>query len=155
MNITMSWSSKVISEIVTNWITFSWEKKMETYWIYSTLILAFGEREIAEKASPDMRIVEGHGLFGQKSITLTSTVVVISLHGLLLPLKHLNLYRLPHAAPLSHSPSPTATNKFPGGNWSCRFPPHLVAAIKRTNLLLHAFFFVYLHRFHIQNHYFH
>lgn len=69
---------------------------------------------MAEKASFDKTIVEGHGLLEQKSTTLTS--MVPSLHGLLFPLKHLSLYRLPHAAPLSHSPSLTDTNKFPNGN---------------------------------------
>lgn len=40
------------------------EKKegyMLLYWMYSMLILASGERERAEKASFDMRIVEGQG----------------------------------------------------------------------------------------------
>ena len=55
------------------------------------LILASGLREIAAKASLDKTMVEGHGRLGQKSTTLTSMVVPISLHGLLLPLKHLNL----------------------------------------------------------------
>jgi len=46
----------------------------DTYWMYSTLIFADGECDTAEKASPDKRIVEGHGDFLQKSTTLTSIV---------------------------------------------------------------------------------
>jgi hypothetical protein len=57
--------------------------------MYSTLIFADGEYDTEEKASFDKRIVEGHGDFLQKSTTLTS--IVPSLHGLLFPLRHLNL----------------------------------------------------------------
>jgi hypothetical protein len=57
--------------------------------MYSTLIFADEEYDTEEKASFDKRIVEGHGDFLQKSTTLTS--IVPSLHGLLFPLRHLNL----------------------------------------------------------------
>ncbi|KAL5698047.1 hypothetical protein ACHQM5_029134 [Ranunculus cassubicifolius] len=70
--------------------------------------------DTAAKASLDIITVAGHGLAEQTSITPTS--IVPSLHGLFDPLKHLNLYLLPQAAPLSHNPSLTATNMFPGGN---------------------------------------
>lgn len=62
---------------------------MGIYWMYSMLILALGERETASKASLDKTMVDGHGLFEQKSTTVTS--MVPSLHGLLFPLKHFNL----------------------------------------------------------------
>ena len=42
---------------------------MITYSIYSTLSLALGRREIAAKASLDMRKEEGHGDLGQKFTT--------------------------------------------------------------------------------------
>ncbi|KAK2660897.1 hypothetical protein Ddye_007430 [Dipteronia dyeriana] len=60
----------------------------DAYCTYSMLIFA-SDREMAVKASPDRRMVEGRGDFGQKSTTLTS--IVPSLQGLLLPLRHLNL----------------------------------------------------------------
>lgn len=111
---------------------------MSSYWINSILIFASGEREIAAKAPFDMRRVAGHGLFEQKSTTITS--IVPPLHGLLLPLKHLSLYRLPQAAPLSHNPSLTATKKLSGGNWSCLLPLHFVAEKLKINTLVKASF---------------
>lgn len=84
---------------------------------------------MAAKASVDMAMVEGQGDLRQRSTTFTSTVAP-PLQGFLWPLRHLSLYRLPQAAPLSHNPSLTATNRFPGGNWSCWFPKHPVAAQK-------------------------
>lgn len=80
------------------------------------MLILVSRREMTEKASLERTMVEGQGLEEQKSTTLTSMVVVKSLHGLLFPLKHLILYLLPHAAPLSHNPSLTDTNKFPAGN---------------------------------------
>lgn len=71
---------------------------------------------MAVKASLDMRSVLGQGDLAQKSTTLTSTLALGFLHGLFLPLTHLILYLLPQAAPLSHNPSLTDTNRFPGGN---------------------------------------
>ncbi|GKV28165.1 hypothetical protein SLEP1_g37251 [Rubroshorea leprosula] len=59
-------------------------------------------------------MVEGHGVVGQKSTTFTS--IVLCLQGLFGPLRHLTLYLRPQAAPLSHNPSLTAANRFPGGN---------------------------------------
>lgn len=100
---------------------------IDIYWTYSTLILVEGECEMAAKASVDMATVEGQVESRQRSTTFTSTVAP-PLQGLLRPLRHLSLYRLPHAAPLSHNPSLTATNRFPGGNWSCLLPKHFVAA---------------------------
>lgn len=53
-------------------------------------------------------------------------------------LMHLNLYCLPHEAPLSHIPSPAAANRFPDGNCDWSFPLHAVAALYarwRTRLL--------------------
>lgn len=41
-------------------------------------------------------------------------------------LMHLNLYCLPHEAPLSHIPSPAAANRFPDGNCDWSFPLHAV-----------------------------
>lgn len=108
-------------EYMINYIFRWWMDR--TYWMYSTMILSAG-LETDANASLDIAMVEEH--LGQKSITLTS--IVPPLHGLLLPLRHFSLYFLPQAAPLSHNPSPTATNKLPGGNWSCLFPLHLVAS---------------------------
>lgn len=97
-----------------------------TYWVYSILILALGKREMVVKALLDMRRVSEHEDLAQESTTLTS--ILPPLHGLLFPLTHLTLYLLPHAAPLSHNPSFTATNRFPGGNCFLLFPPQAVAA---------------------------
>lgn len=80
---------------------------------------------MAAKASFDMRRVLGHGELEHESTTLTS--ILPPLHGLLFPLTHLILYLLPQAAPLSHNPSFTATNKFPGGNCPALFPSQEVA----------------------------
>lgn len=94
------------------------------------LISALGKREMTGKAVLERRIVFGHGDCLHKSTTLTSTEP--DLQGLLFPLRHLILYLLPHAAPLSHNPSLTVANKFPGGNCSLLFPPHAVAATNQT-----------------------
>ncbi|GLT71718.1 hypothetical protein SLA2020_437160 [Shorea laevis] len=83
-----------------------------TYCIYSTLIFLASWRATAAKDSFERTMVDGHGVMGQKSTTFTS--MVLCLQGLFGPLKHLTLYLLPQAAPLSHKPSLTATNRFPG-----------------------------------------
>jgi len=103
--------------------------------MYSTLIFALGKREIAANASVDMWKVWGHEDFVQviESTTLTS-ILLPPLHGLFIPLTHLTLYLLPHAAPLSHNPSFTATNIFPGGNCCLLFPSQAVAA--QSNIVI-------------------
>lgn len=98
------------------------------------LIFAWGDCETAAKASLDKIMVDGHGRLEQKSTTLTSTVP--PRHGLLRPLRHLRRQRRPHAAPLSHSPSLTAANRFPDGNWSPLLPLHRVAAPNHSSILV-------------------
>lgn len=93
---------------------------------YSMLILVLGNLETKLNALLDKRSVAGQGLVLQRSTT--STTMEDSLHGLLRPLKHLSLYRLPHAAPLSQSPLLAATKRPPSGSSSLLYPGHLVAA---------------------------
>lgn len=109
------------------------KKKRErgSYSVYSILIFAWGKCEIAAKASFDMRRLLEQGEPGQESTTFTS--MLPPLHGLFFPLMHLILYLLPHAAPLSHNPSFTATNRFPGGNCPALFPPQAVAACQNKH----------------------
>lgn len=81
---------------------------------------------MASNALLDKTIVAGQGSNLQTSTT--STVMVSSLHGLFRPLRHLNLYFRPQAAPLSQIPSLAATNKPSPGNCSLLLPWHFVAA---------------------------
>lgn len=68
---------------------------------------------MALKALRDRTIVAGHGEVLQKSTTVA--IMFPSLHGRFGPLMQQTSYRLPQAAPLSHSPSLTdAKNPFSG-----------------------------------------
>lgn len=73
-----------------------------TYWMYSMLTLAFELLDMALEAFFDRRRLAGQGFWGQRSTTCTS--IVPCLHGLLVLLKHVNLYFLPQAAPVIPEP---------------------------------------------------
>lgn len=90
------------------------------------LILVLDVLDTRSKASLDKRRVAEQGLVLQRSTT--STTMDASLHGLLSPLKHLSLYLLPHAAPLSQIPLLAAANSPPSGRSSLLYPGHVVAA---------------------------
>ncbi|KAJ8436743.1 hypothetical protein Cgig2_009717 [Carnegiea gigantea] len=85
----------------------------DSYCTYSILILAVEVLEMALKALRDRTIVAGHGEVLQKSTTVA--MMFPFLHGRFGPLMQQTSYRLPQAAPLSHSPSLTdAKNPFSG-----------------------------------------
>jgi hypothetical protein len=102
---------------------------MSSYSMNSTLSLEVGERERELNASLDKRKVARHGSCGHLSTTCTT--IFPCLHGLLpVPLRHLTMYFLPHAAPLSHRLALTAANMLFRGNWFWLFPLHFVAKPK-------------------------
>ena len=96
--------------------------------MYSTLILAVGEREKAAKASLDMigwlkgtAIDCKNGPLSHQYFHLCMACCCRSGTSICIPPPA-------HRPVVPHNPSLTDTNRFPGGNCSCRSPLHCVAA---------------------------